>query len=68
MIYIIPIGAKATANNEFKGLVISVSIRKTHIVYELQKTTKEGAYTAFFADWEITSSHKKKSIVYQLME
>lgn len=46
-------------NEEFVGTVVSVSIRKSSITYEVQKTTPEGPITMWAYDWEITSSHSK---------
>jgi len=67
-IKIIPIGTKVEVNNFFKGIIISVSIRKEAIVYEIQKTTKDGIIVIWSNHWEITSKHKEKTIINQCLE
>lgn len=68
MIKIIPIGTNVEVNNTFTGMVISASIRKTHVVYEVQQTREEDMYSLWANDWEITSTHKEKTIISQCME
>ena len=67
MISIIPIGTKVIANDCFVGIVISASIRKTNVLYEVQKTTEDSSNVAWFNDWEITSKHKKQTIIDNLI-
>lgn len=65
---IIPIGTKVIANSKFKGIIISISIRKNSITYEVQKTTDTGIITYWFNDWEITSKHTKDLAIASLIK
>ena len=65
---IIPIGTEVVVHNIFKAMIISISIRKTHIVYELQTTTEDGINTYWVSDWEITSNHKMDLAVASLIK
>ena len=65
---IIPIGTKVIANGEFKGIIISISIRKNSITYEVQKTTDTGITSYWFNDWEITSKHTKDLAIASLIK
>lgn len=67
MIKVIPIGTIVEVNNKFKGMIISISIRKTTIVYEVQQTTKDNVFCVWVNDWEITSKHKQHSIINQCL-
>ena len=63
MLSIIPIGTKVEVNNAFKGIIISASIRKTAVVYEVQQTREDGITAIWANDWEITSKHKEMTII-----
>ena len=39
---IIPVGEKVTVNDNFEGMIISISLRKNSIVYEVQQTNEDG--------------------------
>ena len=41
---IIPIGTEVIANGEFKGIIISINIRKNSITYEVQKNNRYRDY------------------------
>ena len=55
---IIPIGEKVTVNDNFEGMIISISLRKNAIIYEVQQTNEDGVIVVWANDWEITSNHK----------
>lgn len=65
---IIPIGTEVIVNNNFEGVIVSVSIRMNSINYEVQKTTESGLYAFWVADWEITSNHKMDLSVASLIK
>ena len=67
MIKVIPIGTTVEVNNKFKGMIISISIRKTTIVYEVQQTTGHNMFCIWANDWEITSKHKQHTIINQCL-
>lgn len=67
MIYIIPVGEKVVVNNEFHAMVIAVCIKKNTIEYQVQQTTDTSVSSYWVLDWEITSTHKKKSLIGELM-
>jgi hypothetical protein len=68
MIKIIQIGSRVEVNNEFEGIIISASIRKKSVVYEVQKTHEDGITTIWANDWEITSKIKEATIVAELFK
>lgn len=68
MIKVIPIGTKVELNNKFNGMILSISIRKDTVVYEVQKTTEDNIFFIWANEWEITSKHKQKSIINQCLE
>ena len=39
-------------------MIISVTLRKNAIIYEVQQTNENGVIVVWANDWEITSSHK----------
>ena len=53
---------------DFKGIVVSVSIRMDSVNYEVQKTTESGIYAFWAADWEITSNHRMDLAVASLIK
>ena len=65
---IIPIGTEVIVNSNFKGIIVSVSIRMNSVNYEVQKTTEDGIYAIWAADWEITSNHKMDLAVASLIK
>ena len=65
---IIPIGTEVTVNNTFKGTIVSISIRMNSVIYEVQKTTEDGLYAFWAAEWEITSKHKMDLAVSSLIK
>ena len=65
---IIPIGTEVNVNSNFKGIIVSVSIRMNSVNYEVQKTTEDGIYAFWAADWEITSSHNMDLAVASLIK
>ena len=65
---IIPIGTEVIVNGNFKGIVVSVSIRMDSVNYEVQKTTESGIYAFWAADWEITSNHRMDLAVASLIK
>ena len=60
---IISIGTNVTVNNILQGMVISVSLRKNSITYEVQITEEDNMKTFWANDWEITSNHKYETIL-----
>jgi len=68
MIKIIQIGSRVEVNNEFEGIIMSASIRKKSVVYEVQKTHEDGITTIWANDWEITSKIKEATIVAELFK
>ncbi len=65
---IIPIGTEVIVNSNFKGIIVSVSIRMNSVNYEVQKTTEDGVYAFGAADWEIASNHKMDLAVASLIK
>lgn len=55
---LIPIGTEVIVNSNFKGIIVSISIRMNSVNYEVQKTTEDGIFAFWATDWEITSNHK----------
>ena len=55
---IIPVGEKVIVNDNFEGMIISISLRKNSIVYEVQQINEDGFKVIWANDWEITSTHK----------
>ena len=55
---IIPVGEKVIVNDNFEGMIISITLRKNSIIYEVQQTNEDGCITIWANDWEITSTHK----------
>ena len=65
---IIPVGEKVIVNDNFEGMIISISLRKNSIVYEVQQTNEDGIITLWANDWEITSSHKMDLAISNLIK
>lgn len=65
---IIPVGTEVIVNSNFKGIIVSVSIRMNSVNYEVQKTTKDGLYAFWVADWEITSKHKMDLAIFSMIK
>ena len=65
---IIPIGTKVIIHDILEAMVMSISIRKTHIVYEVQITTENGINTYWVSEWEITSNHKMDLAISSLIK
>lgn len=65
---IIPIGEKVTVNDNFEGMIISISLRKNSITYEVQQTNEGGMITVWANDWEITSTHKMDLAISSLIK
>ena len=59
MLLVIPVGEMVTVENELEARVVQISIRKTHIMYEVEKVTENGISSWWAYDWQITSKHKK---------
>ena len=67
MLLVIPVGEMVTVENALEGRVVQISIRKTHIMYEVEKVTEDGLSSWWAFDWQITSKHKKIT-VYDLLK
>ena len=65
---IIPVGEKVTINNVFDGMVMSISLRKNAIIYEVQQTNEDGFKVIWANDWEITSTHKMDLAITNLIK
>ena len=65
---IIPVGEKVIVNDNFEGMIISISLRKNSIVYEVQQTNEDGIITLWANDWEITSSHNMDLAISNLIK
>ena len=65
---IIPIGEKVIVNDIFDGMIVSISLRKNSIVYEVQQTNENGCITLWANDWEITSTHKMDLAITNLIK
>ena len=65
---IIPVGEKVIVNDNFEGMIISISLRKNSIVYEVQQTNENGYITIWANDWEITSTHKMDLAISNLIK
>ena len=66
---IIPIGEKVIVNDIFDGMIVSISLRKNSIVYEVQQINENGCITTLWAnDWEITSTHKMDLAISNLIK
>lgn len=65
---IIPVGEKVIVNDKFEGMIISISLRKNAIVYEVQQTNEDGAIIIWANDWEITSTHKMDLAISNLIK
>ena len=65
---IIPISEKVIVNDIFEGIIVSISLRKNSIVYEVQLTNENGCITLWANDWEITSTHKMDLAISNLIK
>ena len=65
---IIPIGTKVTVNDSFSGMIVSISLRKNSIAYEVQQTNENGAIVMWASDWEITSTHRMDLAISSLIK
>ena len=65
---IIPVGEKVIVNDNFDGMIVSISLRKNSIVYEVQQTNENGYITIWSNDWEITSTHKMDLAISNLIK
>ena len=65
---IIPVGEKVIVNDNFEGMIISISLRKNAIVYEVQQTNEDGFKVIWANDWEITSTHKMDLAITNLIK
>ena len=65
---IIPIGEKVIVNDIFDGMIVSISLRKNSIVYEVQQTNEDGVVVIWANDWEITSTHKLDLVISNLIK
>ena len=65
---IIPVGEKVIVNDNFEGMIKSISLRKNSIVYEVQQTNEDGINTIWANDWEITSIHKMDLAITNLIK
>lgn len=65
---IIPIGEKVTVNGIFEGMIISITLRKNSITYEVQQTNEGGMIAVWANDWEITSTHKMDLAISSLIK
>ena len=65
---IIPVGEKVIVNDNFEGMIISISLRKNSIVYEVQQTNEDGIRVIWANDWEITSIHKMDLAITNLIK
>lgn len=65
---IIEIGTKVEVNNILKGMIISATIRKQSITYEVQQMEEDAVRVFFAADWEITSDHSDESIMVKFIK
>ena len=65
---VIQVGTKVTVNEVFEGVIVSICVRKDNFTYEVQQTREDGVITIWSYEWEITSSHNKRSIINQCLE
>lgn len=65
---IIPVGEKVTVNDNFEGMIVSITLRKNSIIYEVQQTNEDGCITIWANDWEITSTHKLDLVISNLIK
>ncbi len=65
---IIPVGEKVIVNDSFEGIIISISLRKNAIVYEVQQINEDGFKVIWANDWEITSTHKMDLAISNLIK
>ena len=49
-------------------MIVSISLRKNSIVYEVQQTNEDGCITLWANDWEITSTHKMDLAISNLIK
>lgn len=58
IINLIPVGEVVIVEEKLEARIITIQIRKSDIMYQVEKVTEDGISSFWVYDWQITSKHK----------